>query len=190
MKSPSIVLNQAKTFIKEAQKELAYWLFPSFCLHCKREETKDSELFCSLCRQWVQRACLSECSKNKAVAVEREGVALTLLNHRSGSRSSEVLETMASFMVLQWIDLQWPLPTLLLPVPKDPAAFSLAERLSAFLGVPAKKWLKSEWERKQKHPLSDEIVLLVELEMDESCQILTVEEAAPFQIFSLGFCKK
>ena len=187
MKNQSIVLSRVRNLIKECKKELIHFVFPSYCVHCREIET--SQLFCSSCKEFIQRFPVDECEPHKAVAVEKEGVALSLLRESRGALSQEVLSTMAAFMVIQMIDLKWPMANLIIPSPKDPINILLAKELSQVFQVPIKNCLKTETEWKRPGVFSDQIILVVSLTLSFSSSLEILEEAAPLEVFQIGFCK-
>ena len=178
MKIQNIVLNQAKSIVKE----LIHFVFPAYCLHCKEVEIKARELFCFFCREWIQRFPLNECLPCKAVALEKEGIALSLLKGIKGACQAEVISTMASLMAFQVIDLKWPFPEIIIPSPKEPVNALLAKELSHFFQAPIKKLLKTENTWKKKSLCSDKNILVVELMLPFSSSWEVLEEAAPLQV--------
>ncbi len=189
MKVQNIVLSRIKKIASECKKELIHFIFPAYCMHCQEIEIESSQLFCISCKEWIQRFPLDECLPFKAVAVEREGIALSLLRASKESSYPEVISTMAALMAFQIIDLKWPLPEIIIASPKEPVNILLALELSRFFKAPVKNCLKSELEWKRPEICSDQIVFLVDLILPFSSSWEILEEAAPLQIFQIGFCK-
>ena len=137
-----------------------------------------SQLLCSHCKELIERFPLDQCEPYKAAAVEKEGVALSLLKEVKGSLSQEVISTMAALMALQLIELKWPLPDLIVPSSKDSINLGLAKELAKMFGVPLQK--------RRYNNCSDKTVLVVGLILET---LEELEEAVPLQIFQIGFCK-
>ena len=189
MKSPSTVLHQIKTLVKETRKSLLHFVFPAYCIHCQEEDVESDFLFCSSCQEMIEPFPLDYCFTKKAVAVEKEGVVLALLRERNGSMQQEVLTTMAALMALQILHLQWPIPDIILSSPLDPVNRLLAEILSSWFAVPSHHWIQSEslWRPKI---CSDKVLLVVDLFLSFSASWDLLHEGAPSQIFMIGFCQK
>jgi hypothetical protein len=181
--SQSIVSNCVKTLIKE----LLYFVFPSYCVHCEEEEVEAGQLFCFYCCSLIERAPLDSISANAAVAVERQGVGYSLLQMSHSFCQQETIKTMAAWIVLQLLDLPWPKPDLIIPSPEDSANHLLSKEVAHFLQVPMKPWLLSRTRWRRPGILSDRVVLVVGLTLGPYLDIL--EEAAPSQIFQIGFCE-
>jgi len=185
LKTQNIVLNLARNIVKE----LIHFVFPAHCLHCKEIEIEARDLFCSSCKEWIQRFPLTECPPFKAVALEKEGIALSLLKEVKGPCQAEIISTMASLMAFQIIDLKWPFPDLIIPSPKDPINLLLAKELSHFFQAPTKQLLKTQNTWKKQVMCSDKNILVVELILPFTTTWGVLEEAAPKQIYEIGFCR-
>jgi hypothetical protein len=142
------------------------------------------------CREWIQRFPLDECLPFKAVALENEGIALSLLKGVRGPCQSEIISTMASLMAFQIIDLKWPFPDIIIPAPKDLVNVLLAKELSHFFQVPMKKLLKEENTWRKKRLYSDKTILVVDLVLFFNRSWGVLEEAAPKQVYEIGFCRQ
>jgi hypothetical protein len=125
----------------------------------------------------MQRFPLDQCEPHKAVAVEQEGVTLSLLKEVKGALSQEVISTMAALMAVRIIELKWPLPDLIVPSSKDPVNLLLTKELSKIFEVAMQK---------RRYSCSERTILAVGLMLDS---LEEIEEAAPLQIFRIGFCK-
>ena len=137
-----------------------------------------SQLLCPYCKELIERFPLDQCEPYKAAAVEKEGVALSLLKEVKGSLSQEVISTMAALMALQLIDLKWPFPDLIVPSSKDSINLPLAKELAKIFGVSLQK---------KRYNCSDKVVLAVGLMLET---LEEIEEAAPLEIFQISFSKR
>lgn len=173
MTNQSIVLNRAKSLVKK----FVHFIYPAYCIHCQEEAVDSHQLLCLYCKELIERFPLDQCEPYKAVAVEKEGVSQSLLKEVKGSLSQEVISTMAALMAFQVIELKWPLPDQIVPSSKDPIDVLLAKELSKMFGVPLQK---------RYYNCSDQTVLAVGLMLDP---LEEIEEAAPLQVFQIGFCK-
>lgn len=140
------------------------------------------KLLCSFCMELIERVPLENCEPYKAAALEKEGVARSLLKESKGALFQEVITTMASFMALQMIDLKWPLPDLILSSPKDPINEALAKELSKFFDIPFRK-------TSNMGMCSDKILLVVDTVLSQESEIEIFEELAPSKIFQMGFVR-
>jgi len=169
----SIVLNRAKSLVKK----LIHFIYPAHCIHCEEEVVDSPQLLCSHCKELIERFPLDQCEPYKAVALEKGGIAESLLKEVKGALSQEVISTMAALMAVQIIELKWPLPDLIVPSSKDPINLLLAKELSTIFEVAIEKIYQC---------CCDKTVLAVGLMLDP---LEEIEEAAPLQIFRIGFCK-
>jgi competence protein ComFC len=158
-----------KTQIWAALKNL---IFPSLCLHCKEESR---HLLCPSCFQLLTlldseercRHCFSSTSEGRRVcprcierrhffkqtasAFEQMGPASSLLREFREADRPHLAESLAAFMALQLMHLNWPLPDLIVPVPQsawrrfrcgyNPSAL-LANQVALYLGRPALSLLR------------------------------------------------
>ena len=185
MKSQNTVLNP----IRSLAKELLHFVFPSFCLHCKSERVDSSKLFCVLCEEWIYRFPLDECLVNKAVSLEREGIALSLLREKKGACESQVLSTMAAFMALQVLELNWPSFDFLIPSPNNSINYKLAKEVASYFNIPVKNCLKSSTEWRRHQNCSDRSLLVVDIELVFSTSLDILEEASPSRVYYIGLCR-
>lgn len=128
--------------IKKLFSSIEGLLYPPLCLHCKNSIEGHSALFCAHCSPLLdliptsercpfcfshqdgckRRAC-SQCQKSAAdfnglaAALDYQGPAATLVQCMKYENQPYLAEGAASFLVMQWAKLEWPLPDLIIPVP-------------------------------------------------------------------------
>lgn len=159
-------------------KAVLRFVYPSFCLHCQETEVVFRQLLCSCCSELIEKVPLDECDSHKAAAVSREGAAGSLVRGLNGYARQEILKTMASCMILQFLSLKWPIPDAVIPFPESPLNKLLAKEFSSLFCL-----------KKRRRPLSDQIILVIDLEMKAATPWHSLEEKAPKEVFWLGFCK-
>ncbi len=175
--------------VKETINSLLHFIFPSHCIHCQQEVVGCDLLFCHSCREWIELFPEQRCFPYKAVAVEKEGIVLSLIRESTGSMQQEVLSTMAALMAFQIHKLQWPLPNRILYSPEDPRNKSLALILSSWFDIPCYNWIQSQ-ERWNPGNCSDQILLVLDVFLSFSTSWDLLQEGNPSQIFMIGFCLK
>lgn len=135
------------------------FIFPPLCLACKeRCETKvlcpdcwrlsqlpDPATRCRHCFQELDRRgnLCSQCREEKLLPVVRAFVfdaeaPAQLLN-------LELVDPMGAFAFLQWIELEWPLPDAIIPMP-DPSSLSIGRVLAHFIDRPFVRALRRNGE--------------------------------------------
>jgi len=122
-------------------------LFPPICLHCYEEASVKHPQLCSSCLKYLvpidpQERCpicfwpnCSGCEGVKyhfdevASAFENYGPPLSLLRHVQSHKKSYMARLLASFILVQWEKLRWPIPDYIVPVPNNPilTSFSIKE---------------------------------------------------------------
>ncbi len=147
-----------------------------------------SHLFCKNCQQLVERFPIEECLPNKALALEREGLGNSLFLASKKGGSEEIVATKAAFMLLQFMDLAWPTPDVLIPSPNDLQALALSKKLSQLMKIPYCDALASATTWKKKAIFSDQTILVIADCFPFSVSFDVLEEAAPLKIFYLGLC--
>lgn len=145
--------------------------FPPFCLHCDSPLEKSAQLFCKGCAGFFElidpscrclycfsenvgkRAC-PECLEKKrwhvkmGAALDYLGPVASLVKKIKYGNLSYLAKTGAAFMAAQFYRLDWPLPDLILPIPRRHwfqgmnHASLLAMGLSRHLKVPCKPCIK------------------------------------------------
>jgi len=98
-------------------------------------------------------------------------------------------------MVVQMNLLGWPVPDVIVPLPREPFNFLLAKYLSLFLSVPAIKALKRKGFFRPEEfawngfvSLSDKKVLSVDLFFSDAFRIL--EESAAEEIYFISLLRR
>lgn len=177
MKSLNIVLKQIKKGSYLLGKSIFRFVYPSTCLHCQNTEVFFRQLLCSHCMEFIERIPPHMCNPYRAVAVYSEGVAISLVKELHGYAQKEILMTMASCMLLQFLTLKWPIPSAVIAFSGNPFNTLLAQEFSSLLSL-----------KDTKKILSDEIILVIDLEMKAPLSWSFVEEMAPKEVFWLGFC--
>lgn len=196
---------------------LSHLLFPPLCLHCKKRREEGMSLFCQPCFELLAilnpqgrcRGCFEEfgytnnqicqaCRKiaspftSAAAVFEYEGPAKTWVHALKYGQKPYLAKGAGAFLVAQFLQLNWPLPDALVPVPISwsrwwQRGYNQTELLARIIGKelnrPVIKALKrsqghlrqaglSYWQRKQlpqesfqwnpSISLDDKIVLLID----------------------------
>lgn len=146
--------------------ELVHLIYPKLCLHCS-ERVRGRQLFCTVCassfelidirercphcfQEQGDRAACRLCVERKAwrlkvgAAFENQGAIYTFSKKLQGHEKAYLLKTAASFLLVQFNRLNWPLPDLIVPCPSplwmrifkggDPR-IQIAKHLAKSLGV-------------------------------------------------------
>lgn len=157
-------------------RPLLDFIFPPFCLSCKQRcETKvlcpDCWLLCELpdpvtrCRHCFEELdargnLCKQCRHQKHLSAIRayvfdpESPAFFL--------GTDAVEAMAGFAVLQWIQLEWPLPGSVIPMP-DRESIAIGRAFADFLEVPFVPALKSDYSYKIDRLEEDEELLVFDV---------------------------
>ncbi len=128
--------------IKQLLTALSYLIYPPLCLHCTAVRAKEEKIFCGLCLRLMElipaaercplcfsarfqpqeRLCLA-CRQSPllfdrlAAAFDYAGPPATLIRALKYSNQPYLAKAAASYMALQYLLLEWPLPDYLVPVP-------------------------------------------------------------------------
>ena len=179
------------------------FLFPPLCLHCKKRT--EIPFFCRVCWEMahpldpMQRCphCFEEkedlcerCAHKPKLPFERASVFEdTPVTRYLILQEGEKAEGIAGFLFYQWIQLDWPTPDLIVPVPGIEHA---AEAFSHFLDIPFANLLSKkmgEWMCDLEDLLEEKTVLLLDLDsplitLEEIS--LCIQETFPKRIFQLS----
>lgn len=121
-------------------KLLLQFFFPPLCLHCQ-EIGKDGRLFCNGCAGYFElidsstrcpycfmenekKAPCIECVQGKrwqvrmASALDYFGPVASFVKNLKNGKLPYLAKTGAAFMVAQYVRLNWPMPDLIVPVPR------------------------------------------------------------------------
>ena len=191
-----------KMSMKNLLQAFVDFIFPPLCLACReRCSTKflcpDCWLQCSLpdpierCRHCFEELdgrgnLCAQCRKNRILPIERAYV----FDPESPARylGTEAIDAMASFAFLQWIQLEWPLPDALIPMP-DADSIAIGSALAHLLDIPFLRALRSDCEYKEDRLEEDEILLLFDVSNSiERLQkgAVALSEAFPKRIYLLS----
>jgi hypothetical protein len=100
----------------------------------------------------------------------------------------EAIDAMASFAYLQWIQLEWPLPDAIIPMP-DADSLAIGRALAQLLNVPFIRALRYDGEYKEDRLEEDQILLLFDVSNSmERLQrsAFAISEAFPKRIYLLS----
>ena len=139
------------------------FLFPNFCLQCSVRLPHYRDLFCSSCLEELSLLPLEQIQtlrrRGHLAAFEYEGPAACLVRALKFGGRSELAKIAASFMAVQLLSSNWPLPDLLVPVPQSLThrllrgynpSLLLAQALSRLINRPVQELLKRQgWEFSQ-----------------------------------------
>lgn len=180
-----------KTDLRLTVNGLFDLIFPPICIHCDEEtenrkfplcknclhllELADPHERCPLCFQILKMNHRCDLSIRKAAAFEALAPATTILHYFQKKHAPGFAPAMASFMVLQLIELGWPLPEIVIPLPRsffrtigreyDPNKL-LAEATAMICGAKMSDCLKCGLDGgfywKQEKVIADKHVLLID----------------------------
>lgn len=219
-----------KAFLQRVMLSFKNLIYPPLCLHCHSELSSKEPFLCGTCLQLlelinplercrfcfgsttVQPACQAcrakECVfSSLAAAFEYVGPAATLVKQFKYAGEHYLSDGMAAFLVAQWMQLGWPLPDIIMPIPISYMHYLqrgynqsalLAQGISAMLDVPVLELLSrknrgysqaglNQTQRKQlsreafclKQPslLSDKTILLIDDVMTTSTTLTRAAES-------------
>jgi hypothetical protein len=117
------------------------------CRHCFEELDQRGNL-CSLCR-------------DKPIL---NAVRATVFDSESPGRylGLDSPDAMAGFALLQWIQLEWPMPYAIVPMP-DPESQAVAKAFAALLDLPYIQALQGDGEYREGRLEEDEYLLLIDV---------------------------
>ncbi|MEX1013350.1 MAG: hypothetical protein WD595_04070 [Waddliaceae bacterium] len=91
------------------------FLYPPFCHHCQLPQEISKHLLCEECLQLLQLS--QERVGRIATTFEWDGPGSTLLHHLRKKGDEHVAEALASFLLVRWDSLGWPIPDIVTYVP-------------------------------------------------------------------------
>jgi hypothetical protein len=188
--------------MKNFLRVLTDFIYPPICLNCR--EFCSTRFLCSEC--WLLcalpdpiercRHCFEEldqrgdfciqCRKAKLLPVVRAYV----FDPASPAYclGTEAIDAMAGFAYLQWIQLEWPLPTAIIPMP-DSDSISIGSALAQLLHIPFIRALRFDCDYRQDRLEEEEILLLFDVSNPiEKLQkgAIALSEAFPKRIYLLS----
>ena len=216
-------------------ENLLSFIYPPFCLHCEEGLEKPQDLLCRSCLEHVQlldvrgrcRYCFTLCEERTvcrncslqkapfrrgAATVEGMGPAYTLFQNFASGKRPHLAASLGALMTMQYLELQWPFPDLIVPIPStwgmrwqlgyDPVAL-LAKEVGKALQKPVVRDLKrngwipeiySHFRWKKRTDVSDKRILMVADAFSKDNALprsaaATVYEAFPLEICVLAFAK-
>lgn len=152
------------------------FIFPPFCLSCK--ERCKTKFLCPECWQLCAlpdpvercRHCFEEldgkgnlclqCRQEKILPIARAYV----FDPESPARflGVEAIDAMAGFALVQWIQLEWPLPDGIIPMP-DADSIAIGSSLARLLNVPFIRALNRDWSYKEDRLEEDQELILFDV---------------------------
>lgn len=154
----------AAMYLKKLLKSCVDLVYPPICLHCRDTLLQDRELLCETCFDLLELidvklhcpACFSiqyctkkmhcvKCASKKssltyiAAAFEYKGAPSTFVKEFKYGNKPYLSQGLGSFMTAQFIQLKWPIPDLIVPVPQSfsrwlTRGYNQAELLSDSIG--------------------------------------------------------
>jgi ComF family protein len=157
--------------IKSLGMCLLNFIYPPFCLHCESRLNEDEKIFCASCLELLyplqpgercpkcfsaefnprlEKRCKG-CSDVKSsidrigAVFDYEGPAATLIKKLKYGRAPHLAKGAAAYMASQLLELDWPMPDGIVPMPMPSIkrlergynqSFLLAKALSAILNCP------------------------------------------------------
>lgn len=164
-----------KEGLKRLKDSFLHLVYPTTCLHCSLLLAPSKELLCSSCASLLQlidpkerclacfnlkeheqercRSCIDHplLFYRLAAAFDYEGPASSLIKHLKYYNQPYLARGLAAFLAAQFVNLDWPFPDALIPVPISwthhfdrgyNQSALLARELAAFLKVPVWDVLK------------------------------------------------
>jgi predicted amidophosphoribosyltransferase len=209
------VFMQKTNFLKSGFEHCCNVLFPKICLHCKKE-ISNSSFFCPSCIEYfeflpssfassfVELKNAKDLNESKKItfiaAFDEMGPCKTLLLEMKREALIGLMKLAASFMVCQYLKLNYPLPDLVVPMFGDESKYLeiLAKEVSKLINRPMVKlfyqvkiafWKNSIFVKKTN--LQKKKVLLVVDKVDQNVKdVLELLSKAGFlDITVLGLCK-
>ena len=180
-----------KTDLRLTVSGLFNLIFPPVCIHCEEEtvnnkyplckncvqllELADPDERCPICFQILKTNHRCDLSIRKAAAFEALAPATTIFHYFQKKHAPGFAPAMASFMVIQLIELGWPLPETVIPLPcsffqrigreYEPNKL-LAESVAMICGAEMLDCLKSGFDGgfhwKQEKTIADKHVVVVD----------------------------
>lgn len=152
------------------------FIFPPFCLSCK--ERCKTKFLCPECWQLCAlpdpiercRHCFEEldgkgnlclqCRQEKILPIARAYV----FDPESPARflGVEAIDAMAGFALVQWIQLEWPIPDGIIPMP-DADSIAIGSSLARLLNVPFIRALNRDWSYKEDRLEEDQELILFDV---------------------------
>lgn len=157
-------------------KSFVHLFYPRLCLHCDEPLTKDVEHFCEICLSLLELInpkercprCFSKeysskynrcghCQtidwplKQTAAVFDHKEAAATFVQRIKYSNQPYLAKAAAAYMAVQFYELKWPIPDIIVPVPISwmrkiergyNQSFELAAQLALFLERPVSQVLK------------------------------------------------
>ena len=202
-------------------------IFPKICIHCGKMAEESHQTLCSSCFDQIELLkqegrCLRCFEENRlkicvrcqqlpasfkriAGCFEHTGPAASLIDEFKHRGSYFMAKDLAALMVLQFFQLNWPMPDFIIPLPISSIHFFqrgyeqnrlLVQEMGRFLERPLLNILKKEIfadeiSFKRRSEVSDRILLLVtdQIISDKeirSCSEL-LQEGSPKAIYGLSF---
>ncbi len=91
------------------------FLYPPQCYHCQLPQESHQHLLCKDCLGLLQ---LSNVKLGRiATAFELDGPGASLLHRLRKKGSEHIAEALASFLLMRWDSLKWPMPDMITYVP-------------------------------------------------------------------------
>lgn len=203
------------SLIQQFWRSIVSLIYPPLCLHCEMMMHDDQHLFCEGCQELLdpinpaercpycfhvllseQRVC-SECFKkpvfNRMASVfDYVGPAATLVKKLKYGDQPYLAKGAGGYLVTQWLQLDWPKPDVIIPVPSSFTRLLergynqselLAQQVSMIIDVPMQNILirrsgdysqtALHWSQrkqlsgsnillKEKHGIEDKCVLLID----------------------------
>lgn len=177
------------------------FLFPPICLSCGEKGQKflcpDCWLLCespdpaNRCRHCFEELdcrgnLCAECRQNPRLPIIRAYV----FDAESPAHllSLEARDAMAGFAFIQWIQLEWPLPDAIIPMP-DADSIAIGRVLAKLLDRPVVRALSSSWKYKEGRLEDHQILLLFDacnsMPILQKCA-LALSESFPKSIYLLS----
>lgn len=136
--------------------------YPPLCVHCEEETLKPSYPLCSACLEQLRllqtetkRGERSSFPLTRVASVgEYYGPLKSLLDTFKGRGCPALASGLAALMAAYFIELGWPLPDMVVPVPSPPfrnlrrgyePAFLLAQEIGKIVSVPVFRLLKRQY---------------------------------------------
>lgn len=151
-------------------------IFPPLCLSCK--EKCATKFFCPACWLLCELPDPAERCRNCFETLDERGnlcvrcrhkpilpcVRATVFDSESPARllGLEVPDAMAGFALLQWIQLEWPMPDAIVPMP-DPDSIAMGQAFAWLLNLPFVRALRSDCAYRENRLEEEGNLLLIDI---------------------------
>lgn len=162
------------SLITKAWKAYRDFVFPPFCLDCR--ERCETKVFCPSCWQSCAppdpvdrcRHCFEEKEgKGNLCRVCKRAPALPIARAYVFEKDAPILrlqeeKSWACFALYQWVQLDWPVPDVIVPMPGR-ESIALARAFASFLPCPVVQAIRSDFSCKLDWLEENQVILILDV---------------------------